>query len=287
MYFNDVNTIEKLKQISINDISPMYIDGIKSLGKTSSFLFHDEEINSKIALKKNLTNLKDINYKINSMGFRGEEFDFNTNKNKIIFMGDSVSFGYGINENDSFKKIITEKIFPNHESFNLSIPGNSIDAIVRYFIYLTNITTIDVIFFLLPTTFRTEIPINNGFLKISINKSYIPKVDYKKYDSWLNLNDYNYRKYRFEKNILLIETISKMMNIKTMYSTYDFEGDEFLGEIISNEQHLPLFPWKGNQSISEKNLTIDYVIDGIHPGIKSNLYFSEQCINHIEKKWKI
>ena len=58
----------------------------------------------------------------NSYGFRGDEFDTDSD---IVILGDSLVWGYGVNEPDMFANILVKKT--NKKIINLGLPGYSTD----------------------------------------------------------------------------------------------------------------------------------------------------------------
>jgi len=75
-----------------------------------------------------------IIYKINSHGLRDKEYDFKKPKNKIriLAVGDSLTFGEGVEYGDRFTEII-EKSFSNVEVINCGVPGYGLDQILIQF----------------------------------------------------------------------------------------------------------------------------------------------------------
>lgn len=64
----------------------------------------------------------DINYKINENGFRDDkDYKISKNNKRIVVLGDSFTFGIGVNNNETFSKIIEEKT--DCEVLNLGVSG--------------------------------------------------------------------------------------------------------------------------------------------------------------------
>lgn len=65
--------------------------------------------------------------RINSKGLRGEEknYDRGMVKHRILFLGDSFTFGTGVSEEEAFVSLIDKKITPDGEAINGGIPGAS------------------------------------------------------------------------------------------------------------------------------------------------------------------
>ena len=66
-------------------------------------------------------------YTNNSLGFRDIEHDYKEqNKDRIMFIGDSFCFGYGVNQNKVFVELLRYKL-KEYELFNCGISGYSTD----------------------------------------------------------------------------------------------------------------------------------------------------------------
>jgi lysophospholipase L1-like esterase len=77
---------------------------------------------------------------INSDGFRDREFEVEKSNNtfRIVVLGDSVAFGYGININETFAKILEREINElitgqKFEVLNLAVPGHNTWQEVEFF----------------------------------------------------------------------------------------------------------------------------------------------------------
>ncbi|MFT7459833.1 MAG: hypothetical protein ACI909_002516, partial [Planctomycetota bacterium] len=69
-----------------------------------------------------------VQYNINKYGFRGDEsIDLQSNtRRRIAFVGDSFSFGLGVEDEDTFTAQLN-RLHPEIEFLNLSVPGYSTD----------------------------------------------------------------------------------------------------------------------------------------------------------------
>ena len=70
------------------------------------------------------TNEFEVTYKTNELGFRGDDF-VEKDKN-IVFLGDSFTFGEGVEEDKIISTLIQGKL-PDYEIINLGIPGYGTD----------------------------------------------------------------------------------------------------------------------------------------------------------------
>ena len=78
---------------------------------------------------KTISNGK-VKYSTNSMGMRSEEVDFS--KGHILLTGDSVTFGLGVNNNETVSHYL-EKEYKKYQVLNLGVPGYGIG---QYFLNL-------------------------------------------------------------------------------------------------------------------------------------------------------
>jgi len=82
----------------------------------------------------------DVNVKINSKGLRDREFDYNKPRDRyrVLVMGDSFTFGFGVNLNDTYAKII-EKLLDENSNKRVEVinsgfaSGKSIDTAYLFF----------------------------------------------------------------------------------------------------------------------------------------------------------
>ena len=116
-YFFNFNRLKKLsknafKLIAIVILISIAIEVILQIADQTPKLTEPDEIlhhkfisNLKFHSK---TNEWDVFYNINSFGLRGEEVELT--KNKILVLGDSFTFGIGVNLNQTFPELLKKKI---------------------------------------------------------------------------------------------------------------------------------------------------------------------------------
>jgi hypothetical protein len=82
------------------------------------------ESNKEITIVDFIGKRKYIN---NSLGFRDIEHDYkDQNKDRIMFIGDSFCFGFGVNQNEVFVELLRDKL-KEKELFNCGVSGYSTD----------------------------------------------------------------------------------------------------------------------------------------------------------------
>lgn len=192
---------------------------------------------------------KKISYKFNSHGFRSEEFKEGKN---IIFLGCSITFGTGINLEDTFPYKVAKSI--NYNCCNLGVSGSSNDTAFRLSEYWIPKINPDIVVLLSPEESRLELLSNNPTESIHyrINKESLKDSFYEK---WV-INEENGRLNRL-KNQLSIQNICQSRNIK--FLNFNVESDF---------------------CFTEKDLARDLS----HPGVLSHHSFSEKILNFIHKE---
>jgi hypothetical protein len=175
------------KNIKINlwddpyTVNPWAIDSGYTLNNTTWFSNDTEEAyrQNKLKSKAKTYSPEDFSYTLNSLGFRSAEFDNQTDI-KILYAGCSVTHGVGLPLEHTWHGIlnnfISKEINKPIKTFNLGIPGGSIDAIVRsIYIMIEHYKFIpDMVSILLPSVLRKEIIIETSMNVVNLN--YIPDI---------------------------------------------------------------------------------------------------------------
>jgi len=75
----------------------------------------------------------EFTYKINRYGYRGEPVRLSNNydKNNIVILGDSYSFGQGVNDGDEYPAIMAEMLRTEYNVINLSVGGWALSQEIR------------------------------------------------------------------------------------------------------------------------------------------------------------
>ena len=108
--------------------------------------------------------ISQIEYNHNSLGFRDIEHNYNEkNKKRIMFIGDSFCYGYGVNQNETFVELLRDKI-SDFELFNCGISGYGTDQeyllLRKYF----DIIKPDIVFLLYCENDIIDNILNNNYL---------------------------------------------------------------------------------------------------------------------------
>ena len=77
-----------------------------------------------------ITRTRQFSVSTNSMGFRGREFAPIKDHVRILCIGDSVTFGWGVEEEDSYPSLLSQQL--NVEVINAGVPALKPEHIVNY-----------------------------------------------------------------------------------------------------------------------------------------------------------
>lgn len=159
-------------------------------------------------------------YRINSSGFRGEDFD----NISIVTLGCSMTFGVGVHESDTWSDIISKKL--NKRVANISKPGGSPDTCFRFASYWIPKLQPDIVVYLQPPPFRFEILRNNldqrNQGQYSSNRRNYNEQEYAVYTAWIK-NELN-NNLNYQKNMLAIKQLCAENNSKFyFFNTLDWD----------------------------------------------------------------
>lgn len=120
---------------------------------------------------------KDIRVINNSLGFRDIEHNYGEkNKKRIMFIGDSFCFGYGVNQDKIFVELLRRKL-KDYELFNCGVSGYATDQeyllLQKYF----NIINPDIVFFIY--CYNDDIECEKNIVHLGYYKPYYVKVNNK------------------------------------------------------------------------------------------------------------
>lgn len=276
---NKSQFLEEVNNMFYGVISNDFLDNRTNL---TNFLSIDEMHRSKYAIdsKKTDIGLYDVYYYKNKFGARGN-WDLYEDAFNIAFFGCSFTFGDGMDENDIFPNIVGNYLKDKYENINvinLGFPGGSIDTSLKLFKYLTDVISVNLAVFLLPTHFRYQYmnKYNDKVIYRNIIPNVIDKTLVEYFNSFYHFNNDVILKYEAQKNISLIKYIADFKNVKTLFSSWDIETYSFIDEVIrDNKSILPYYRFV------EKYENKKFARDGMHPAFDSNIEFANNIINKI------
>jgi hypothetical protein len=158
--------------------------------------------------------------KLNSDGFRSDEFKKNHEEKHILFSGCSVTYGLGLLENETWAKKLYNKINKEvHLSgfFNLALPGTGIcDIVANIFKYINNYGKPESIFICLPNVQRRYALYSKDSKKIHDKKIHHAVYDDKGRDEFsdiIQIHSFHY--------LMFLEMFCKSNNVNLFYFSYN------------------------------------------------------------------
>lgn len=91
------------------------------------FILYDERLGWKLApgwQGRHVHHDFEVSYRVNTFGFRGSDLDF-ARPGSVMFLGDSFTFGLGVNDDEVFTELLNEASGSNY--LNAGVPGYSND----------------------------------------------------------------------------------------------------------------------------------------------------------------
>ncbi len=241
---------------------------------------------SETVLESHLKRWKPYADKINSLGFRSDELTNDHNeKYHIIFLGDSNTFGEGLEKEEMWSKIVynhINSITPCSGYFNLGLPGRSnLDMISNIYKYIKSYGKPDVIFLHLTelSRFYGFDPIRKTACTVKYDKGNYEVIRLVMYDYYMMLE-----KYCKDNGILLISftwDIEKSDNFDSGFETVQqfFKNMNFETFVSIKSEDMQKWLYLNNDNT-------DYFViarDGSHYGLGYNLYWSKVAIQEWEK----
>lgn len=70
----------------------------------------------------------EVHYQVSELGFRGDAFEFSGASQRVFFLGDSFTFGLGVDEGETFPDYLNRSTASAHSDFfNVGVPGYAPD----------------------------------------------------------------------------------------------------------------------------------------------------------------
>ena len=233
------------------------------------------------AIRKKKTNLKesDVEYRINSLGYRGER-TVEEMYNSTGVWGCSYTFGVGVPTKDTYASILADKIeTPIH---NFGIPGAGIQKITKSFIVNNNFFKFKTAFFVLPSLYRFEYlslnsydtpeeVLSNKVSTFDLIHNWLPshnKELARKGIMFYELFDDAFFLAELIKNLELIKQNAEINGTKVYFATWcNVTHSLFVKYNIPDFKIVQFI--ENNQELTGKP-TNDFARDGFHPGLRSH-----------------
>jgi hypothetical protein len=224
-------------------------------------------------------------YKLNSLGFRGEEYN-PLAKKRIFVIGDSSTFGVGLNIEETwpyrFKEKYAKKYRYKIESVNImnfAVGGVSNDFITRTILSQCKRVKPDLLIILFSYVSRTEYvegkiiePIYS-YAKFEVARDYY--IYYTEEIGFIN----------FLKNLLLIQYFCKVHDINYIFCAIEYKRLNH-GRIRSNAIIKSLIKLVDKQYFCDFTLgKEDQAVDRWHRGPKSNEIFANKLLKFYAKNF--
>lgn len=277
--------LEAINHFLTRKISLSHMD-LPNCPTVLQYLHPYEKETSLKAIREGKTNLKesDVEYHINSLGYRGER-TVEEMYNSTGVWGCSYTFGVGMPAKDTYANILADKIeTPIH---NFGIPGAGIQKITKSFIVNNNFFKFKTAFFVLPSMYRfeylslnsydtpEEIPSDN-ISTFDLIPNWLPshnKELARKAESFYELFDDAFFLAELIKNLELIKQNAEINGTKVYFATWCNTTYKLFVKYDIPEFKIVQFV-ENNQNLMGKP-TNDFARDGFHPGLRSHIATAE------------
>ncbi len=216
-------------------------------------------------------------YTFNELGFRGDSI--NKKGFRIMSIGCSVTEGYGVSDNETWSHYLSRMI-PGGVDLNFGLSSRSNDYISRCLLTYYDLIKPDlVIIFYTFTTRREYIDETNSISSTMVRKSKDsfwssfknPENDII-LNSHINLSNEHQDKYNWYKNHLLIKNF-----LENKGCNWIWNGDLLIEKNYQESNRID------GGFLNDQNQFMDYAVDNLHPGPKTNLRYAQKLFSYIKK----
>lgn len=222
-----------------------------------------------------------IGYKFNNHGFRCDDFDL-PSELPIVFFGCSITEGIGIHQYETWSYLLLEKIRKktnkNIPYWNMGLGGTGIDTQARNLYFLTSILNIKInfAFSLLPHSCRREYKLESNRYRYWMPN---PESEYKSIND--NCSDPYFSSHQSDRSLMLIDSIYRQNNTKSVCSTWDIYAD--ITKINKTFPLMNAFKLKMIPGVTERARYPCFARDGLHPGSKAHQVIANEYWQQVEK----
>lgn len=199
--------------------------------------------------------LKGFDYRFNNYGYRCDDFDLENDKYKILTIGCSVSFGFGLPYEETYAYLLCDRLSRKYnisiKNYNLSHIGEGMDYIARTLFQTIDIIKPDYVILLFPDINRLEYYDDKNTKPISYTLStLIDELHNKHFDKNLKnrnkkiddvfltlMENENYCFFNFVKNFNFINEILKNRNIKWFWASWAKPSNIEIKDFTSEDFH--------------------------------------------------
>lgn len=193
-----------------------------------------------------------ITYRINSLGYRGDEFDFE--KPCLLALGCSFSVGTGLPESDVWPWRLGQAL--NLPVVNLSWGGYSADTCFRLAEYFLPRLNVKLCVMMTPPRDRIEMLINRTEFEV-----FMPQSE----SRWFDTAD------TYLKNWMTCEENSKLNNLKNKLAL----------EMLCIKQKIPCHTYDAFEFFAKAREEVEYARDYMHAGPLGHQLATEKILNDI------
>jgi hypothetical protein len=191
-----------------------------------------------------------ITYRINSLGYRGDEFDFENPC--LLTLGCSFSAGIGLPESDVWPWKLGKAL--DLPVVNLSWGGYSADTCFRLAEYFLPKLNAKLCVMMSPPPDRVEVLINQSEFEVFSPQSMSVNTDSKYLKHWMT-NEEN----------------SRLNNMKNMLAL----------EMLCNKQEIPCMTYRAFEFFARSREEVEYARDYMHAGPLGHQLATEKILNDI------
>jgi len=173
-----------------------------------------------------------IIYDFNSHGFRTREFELNSNKKNVLFLGCSHTMGVGLRETEGWVHYVSQ-IFDKTEynCYNLGIGGGSSDTVARLLTNSIDYIHPTVVFIFWPSPARFEKYYQNRQY-VSVKSELLVEQSRDIIDLYSDIQCYNL----YCKNKLIVELLKQLYSFKVVSLDNDDVTQGFMRKKYTPEQ---------------------------------------------------
>lgn len=234
--------------------------------EVSSYQFRlSERINTTYDCSGSDTTHK-CSYTYNELGFRGDSIY--KDGFKVMSIGCSITEGVGVNNNETWPYYFCQLI-PNSVNLNFGHGGRSNDYIARCLLTFYEKVKPDLVLIMYTESHRREFYTNNGGIEPFHHKpwGYFNETEdgIKEHDSLLNLSNNENDFQNWFKNHQLIKLFMENKKCNWLWNGW-FATNELIDEFRFDGEYYPF---------------IDYGVENVHPGPKTNQKYATDLYNYI------
>ena len=218
--------------------------------------------------------IESVGYHFNSLGYRGDEFELDSGRVRVVFLGDSNTFGLGTPWEGLWTAHVTKHLeerwgMPVHQS-NLAWGGTGSDYIAMTIHPSVEVLKPAAVFVLWPLV-RRATWFDDAGRPVHFIPQWIPGEYRKDHEAFLRLATEPYGFFNYVRNFHIVNDRLVRLGIPYYWGNIEAYSPELLS------RYVPLDRFAG---VWHK---LDFARDGLHGGLKSHISFANLVISAIER----